>query len=149
DHLIESAFAEYNFIIRSIPSHSDSDKVVIYKTVVEHQDETRGIDKRIRKIIEDLFIDGIKKPILILRALQWKKVKITILIQLNNYPVSYKKKKYGSHKVSGDELEECYKNNETISVEINQSFVIYYKILYNDDGHEDNEDIKAEAAKMF
>ena len=76
--------------------HADSDKVTKYETEVgheHHQDEPRGIDENVKKIIEDLFNDGVKKPKLILRALESRKVKVPTATQLNNYLVYYKKKK--------------------------------------------------------
>ncbi|CAF3896417.1 unnamed protein product [Rotaria sordida] len=132
--------------------HADSDRVTIYETEAEHQhhqDETRGIDENVKKIIEDLFNDGIKKPKLILRALESRKVKVPTSAQLNNYLVYYRKKKYGSHKISLGELEEWCKNNETIPVDENQSFVVCYKILYNGDEYEDDEDIEDDAGGKF
>ena len=44
--------------------------------------------------------------------------------QLNNYLVYYKKQKYGSHKISLDELEQWYEN---------EVFVVSYKILYDEE----------------
>ncbi|CAF1449502.1 unnamed protein product [Adineta ricciae] len=132
--------------------HADSDKVTIYETETEHQhhqDEVRGIDESVRKVIEDLFNDGIKKPKLILRALESRKVKVPTSIQLNNYLVYYRKKKYGSHKISLGELEEWCKNNETVPVDENQSFVVFYKILYNNDEYEDDEDIEDDTCDKF
>ncbi|CAF4727599.1 unnamed protein product, partial [Rotaria sp. Silwood2] len=92
---------------------------------------------------------GIKKPKLILRALESRKVKVPTSAQLNNYLVYYRKKKYGSHKISLGELEEWCKNNETIPVDENQSFVVCYKILYNGDEDEDDEDIEDDAGGKF
>ncbi|CAF4691454.1 unnamed protein product, partial [Rotaria sp. Silwood2] len=50
--------------------HADSGKVTIYQTETEHKhhnDKARGIDENVRKYIEHLFNDSIKKPKLILR----------------------------------------------------------------------------------
>ena len=81
--------------------HSDSDQVTVFQTEAAHEhqnDSTRGIDENVKKVIENLFNDGIKKPKLIHRALQSKGINMPTLTQLNNYLVHYRKKKFGANK---------------------------------------------------
>ncbi|CAF4631602.1 unnamed protein product, partial [Rotaria sp. Silwood2] len=125
--------------------HADSDKVTIYETEAEHEHDSstiRGIDTYVKKYVEDLFNDGVKKPKLILRALQSRKTNVPTLVQLNNYLVYYKKKKFGSHKTSLDELEQWCANHQNIATDKNESFVVSYKILYDDEEYEDDDDNK-------
>ncbi|CAF3998631.1 unnamed protein product, partial [Rotaria sp. Silwood2] len=106
--------------------HADHDKVTIYKTEAEHDhhvDKVRGIDENVKKCIEELFNDGIMKPKQIIRALQARK-------------------KYGSHKISLGGLEQWCENNQDIPTDENESFVVSYKILYNDEEYEDDEDVE-------
>ncbi|CAF4957039.1 unnamed protein product, partial [Rotaria sp. Silwood1] len=106
--------------------HADHDKVTIYKTEAEHDhhvDKVRGIDENVNKCIEELYNDGIIKPKQIIRALQARK-------------------KYGSHKISLGELEQWCENNQNIPTDENESFVVSYKILYNDEEYEDDEDVE-------
>ncbi|CAF4223247.1 unnamed protein product, partial [Rotaria sordida] len=81
--------------------HADSDQVTVYKTEGEHDhhdEKVRGIDENVKKCIEELYNDGIMKSKQIIRALQTRKMKMPTLIQIKNYLVQYKKKKYGLHK---------------------------------------------------
>ncbi|CAF4257093.1 unnamed protein product, partial [Rotaria magnacalcarata] len=57
----------------------------------------------------------------------------------NNYLVHYKKKKYGSHKISLGELEQWCKNNLNVPTDENEAFVVSYKILYDNEEYEDDE----------
>ncbi len=72
------------------------------------------------------------------QALQARKVKMPTYTQINNYLVYYKKKKYGSHQISLGDLEQRCENNRNIPIDENESFVVLYKILYNDEGNEDD-----------
>ncbi|CAF1431807.1 unnamed protein product [Rotaria magnacalcarata] len=132
--------------------HAETDKVTIYKTEAEHDhhvDKVRGIDENVKKCIEELFNDGIMKPKEIIRALQARKVKIPTYTQLNNYLVHYKKKKYGSHKISLGELEQWCKNNLNIPTDENEAFVVSYKILYDNEEYEDDEDVEENDGNLF
>ncbi|CAF2949514.1 unnamed protein product [Rotaria sp. Silwood2] len=67
----------------------------MYKTEAEHDhhvEKVRGIDKNVKKCIEELYNDGIMKPKQTIPALQARKVKMPAYTQLNNYLVYYKKK---------------------------------------------------------
>ncbi|CAF3126805.1 unnamed protein product [Rotaria sp. Silwood2] len=113
--------------------HADHDKVTIYKTEAEHDhhvDKVRGIDENVKKCIEELFNDGIMKPKQIIRALQARK-------------------KYGSHKISLGGLEQWCENNQDIPTDENESFVVSYKILYNDEEYEDDEDVEDDGGNKF
>ncbi|CAF1480218.1 unnamed protein product [Rotaria sp. Silwood1] len=132
--------------------HADHDKVTIYKTEAEHDhhvDKVRGIDENVKKCIEELYNDGIMKPKQIIRALQARKVKMPTCTQLNNYLVYYKKNKYGSHKISLGELGQWCENNQNIPTDENESFVVSYKILYNDEEYEDDEDVEDDGGNKF
>ncbi|CAM4901280.1 unnamed protein product [Rotaria socialis] len=68
--------------------HADSDKVTCYKTEAEHDHydhKGRGIDGNVKKIIEELYNDGVIKPKQIIRALEARKIKTPTYTQLNNY----------------------------------------------------------------
>ncbi|CAF2251995.1 unnamed protein product [Rotaria magnacalcarata] len=132
--------------------HAETDKVTIYKNEAEydhHVDKVRGIDESVKKCIEELYNDGIMKPKEIIRALQARKVKIPTYTQLNNYLVHYKKKKYGSHKISLGELEQWCKNNLNIPTDENEAFVVSYKILYDNEEYEDDEDVEENDGNLF
>ncbi len=65
-----------------------------------------------------------------------------------------KKKKYGSHKISLGELEQWCENNQSIPTDENESFVISYKILYDDEEYddeeyEDDEDVEDDGGNKF
>ncbi|CAF2482353.1 unnamed protein product [Rotaria sp. Silwood2] len=108
--------------------HADSDKVIVYQTEMEHEhhnDKVCGIDENVRKYIEDLFNDGIEKPKLILKS------------------------KLGSCKISVYELEQWYENNQNISIDKNESFIVSYNILYDDEEYEDHQDIEDDGGNKF
>ncbi|CAF1370537.1 unnamed protein product [Rotaria sordida] len=53
--------------------HSDSDKITVYKTEVEHNnhhDKLRGVDENVKQCIQELYNDGVMKPKQIIRALR-------------------------------------------------------------------------------
>ncbi|CAF3230216.1 unnamed protein product [Rotaria sp. Silwood2] len=106
----------------------------MYKTEAEHDhhvEKVRGIDKNVKKCIEELYNDGIMKPKQIIPALQARKVKMPAYTQLNNYLVYYKKNKYSSHKISLD------------------NFVVSYKILYDNEECEDVEENDGNQFRIF
>jgi len=127
----------------SLLYHADSDKVTVYKTEADHDHtnaEVRGIDKDVKQCIEELYNDGIMKPKLIMRALQSRQLKVPTYVQLNNYLVRYKKQKYGSYIISLGELEQWCKENSDVPSDENKAFVVSYKILYEGEDIEDDED---------
>ncbi|CAF3850379.1 unnamed protein product [Rotaria sp. Silwood1] len=132
--------------------HADSDKVTVYQTEAAHEHHngsTRSIDENVKKVIENLVNNGIKKPKLILRALQSRGINVPTLAQLNNYLVHYRKKKFGANKISLGELEQWCKDNQNIPLDENESFVISYKILYEDEDDEDAEDNDGNKFRIF
>ena len=76
--------------------HADSDKVTCYKTESEHDHHDhkgRAIDGNVKKVIEELYNDGVIKPKQIIRVLETRKIKTPTYTRLNNYLIHYKKKK--------------------------------------------------------
>ena len=72
--------------------HTDSEKVSSYKTEAEHDHHDhkgRGIDENVKKVIEELYNDGVIKPKQIMRALEARKIKTPTYTQLNNYLIYY------------------------------------------------------------
>ncbi|CAF1299447.1 unnamed protein product [Rotaria sordida] len=131
--------------------HADSDQVTVYKTEGEHDhhdEKVRGIDENVKKCIEELYNDGIMKSKQIIRALQTRKMKMPTLIQIKNYLVQYKKKKYGLHKISLGELEQWCEGNVEVPIDENKAFVASYKILYDNEEYEDDEDIEEDGNKL-
>ncbi|CAF4602615.1 unnamed protein product, partial [Rotaria sp. Silwood2] len=57
--------------------------------------------------------------------------------------------KYGSHKISLGELEQWCKNNLNIPTDENEAFVVSYKILYDNEKYEDDEDIEENDGNQF
>ncbi|CAF4217556.1 unnamed protein product [Rotaria sp. Silwood2] len=95
--------------------HVESDQVSVYKTEADHEHHegnVRGIDENVKKCIEDLFNDGITKPKQIIRALQTRNFGLPSYVQIKNFFVQYKKKKFGSYIVSLGELEQCDEEDE-------------------------------------
>ncbi|CAF3383995.1 unnamed protein product [Rotaria sp. Silwood2] len=93
----------------------ESDQVSVYKTEADHEHHegnVRGIDENVKKCIEDLFNDGITKPKQIIRALQTRNFGLPSYVQIKNFFVQYKKKKFGSYIVSLGELEQCDEEDE-------------------------------------
>ncbi|CAF3879166.1 unnamed protein product [Rotaria sordida] len=132
--------------------HADSDQVTVYKTEGEHDhhdEKVRGIDENVKKCIEELYNDGIMKPKQIIRALQTRKMKMPTLIQIKNYLVQYKKKKYGLHKISLGEFEQWCDDNVEVPIDENKAFVVSYKILYDNEEYEDDEDIEEDNENKF
>ncbi|CAF1487839.1 unnamed protein product, partial [Rotaria sordida] len=110
--------------------HADSDNVTIYKTEADHDhrnNELCGIDENIKKIIEELYNDGIMRPKLIIRALQSRRIKVLTL----------------------GELEQWCKNNLDIPIDENTAFVVSYKVLYDDEEYEDVEDGGGNKFRVF
>ncbi|CAF4168170.1 unnamed protein product [Rotaria sordida] len=70
------------------------------------------------------------------------------LIQIKNYLVQYKKKKYGLHKISLGELEQWCEGNVEVPIDENKAFVVSYKILYDNEEYEDDEDIEEDGNKF-
>ncbi|CAF4977631.1 unnamed protein product [Rotaria sp. Silwood1] len=98
----------------SLLYHADSDKVTMYRTEADHDhndNEVHGIANDVKQCIEELYNDGIKKPKLIIRALQSRQLKVPTYAQLNNYLGYYKRKKYGSHTISLGELDQWCQDN--------------------------------------
>ncbi|CAM4800311.1 unnamed protein product, partial [Rotaria magnacalcarata] len=107
--------------------HAETDKVTIYKNEAEydhHVDKVRGIDESVKKCIEELYNDGIMKPKEIIRALQ-------------------------ARKCSLGELEQWCKNNLNIPTNENEAFVVSYKILYDNEEYEDDEDVEENDGNRF
>jgi hypothetical protein len=135
--------------------HADNDKVSLYKTEADHDhrdENVRGIDDNIRKCIEELYTDGIMKPKQIIRALQTRNLKVPTTIQLKNFLVQYKKKKYGSYVVSLGELEHWCENNLELPTDENKSFVVSYKVIYDEEEEEeydDDEDVEDDGDNKF
>ncbi|CAF1533506.1 unnamed protein product [Rotaria sordida] len=113
--------------------HADNDKVTIYKNEPEHDhhvDKVRGIDENVKKCIEELYNDGIMKPKQIIRPLQ-------------------ERKKCGSHKISLGELDQWCKNNLNIPTDETEASVVSYKILYDNEEYEDDEDVEENDGNQF
>ena len=72
--------------------HAASDKVTCCKAETEHDHHDhkgRGIDENVKKVIEELYNDGVIKPKQIMRALEARKIKTPTYTQLNNYLIYY------------------------------------------------------------
>ena len=81
----------------------------MYRTEADHdhtEDNVPGIDETVKQCIEELYNDGITKPKLIVRALHSRLLRAPTYVQLNNYLVYYRRKKYGSYIISLGELEQ-------------------------------------------
>ncbi len=100
----------------------------------------RGIDANTKKRIEELFSDGIFKPKQIIRALQTRNFTPPSYVQLKNFFVQYKKRKFDSHIVSLGELQHWCEQNIDIPTDENKCFAVSYKIMYDDEEDEDEED---------
>ncbi|CAF2821308.1 unnamed protein product [Rotaria sp. Silwood2] len=110
--------------------HADSGKVTVYQKEAAHEHHngsTRDIDENVKKCIENLFNDGIKKPKLIFRALQSRGINVPIL----------------------GELEHWCEDNQNIPLDENESFVVSYKILYEDQEYEDVKDNDGNKFRIF
>jgi hypothetical protein len=71
-------------------------------------------------------------------------------VQLNNYLVYYRRKKYGSYIISLGELEQWCQDNSNVPANENTAFVVSYKILYDDEeDEEDDEDVDDTSGKVF
>jgi hypothetical protein len=91
--------------------HADTDQVTCYKTENDHEhgdDQSRGINEKVKQVIGELYNDGVTKPKLILRALEARKMRTPTYTQLNSYLVHLRKKKYGSHQISFYISIECF-----------------------------------------
>ncbi|CAF3898545.1 unnamed protein product [Rotaria sp. Silwood1] len=133
----------------SLLYHTDSDKVTMYRTEADHDhndNEVHGIANDVKQCIEELYNDGIKKPKLIIRALQSRQLKVPTYAQLNNYLGYYKRKKYGSHTISLGELDQWCQDNSNVPSDENKAFVVSYKILYDD---EDVDDTSGRIFRLF
>ncbi|CAF2911546.1 unnamed protein product [Rotaria sp. Silwood2] len=136
----------------SLLHHADSDKVTMYRTEADHDhydNEAHGIAKDVKQCIEELCNDGIKKPKLIIRALQSRQLKVPTYAQLNNYLGYYKRKKYGSHTISLGELNQWCQDNSNVPSHENKAFVVSYKILYDDEEYEDVDDTSGRIFRLF
>ncbi|CAF2157720.1 unnamed protein product [Rotaria magnacalcarata] len=127
--------------------HAASDQVSVYKTEYDHDHrggKVRGIDQSVKKCIEDLFNDGITKPKQVIDALQTRTLELPSFVQIKNFLVQIKKKKFGSYIISLGELEQWCEQNVNIPTDENKYFAVSYKIVYSDDeaenDHEDEED---------
>ncbi|CAF4632468.1 unnamed protein product [Rotaria sp. Silwood2] len=133
--------------------HADSDKVTCYKTEGEHDhdddDKTRGIHETVKRVIDELYDDGVMKPKQIIRALETRKIKTQTYTQLNNYISHLKTKKYGSNTISLGELEQWCKDNEHIPADENKAFVVSYEIIYDTEEYEDDEDVEEDEGNKF
>ncbi|CAF2936935.1 unnamed protein product, partial [Rotaria sp. Silwood2] len=133
----------------------ESDQVSVYKTEADHEHHegnVRGIDENVKKCIEDLFNDGITKPKQIIRALQTRNFELPSYVQIKNFFVQYKKKKFGSYIVSLGELEQWCEQNVNILTDENKYFVVSYKIMYSDEedeNEEDEEDVDGNKFRVF
>ncbi|CAF5004528.1 unnamed protein product, partial [Rotaria sp. Silwood1] len=123
--------------------HADSDKVTYYKTEGEHDHDDdykiRGIHETVKRVIDDLYDDGVMKPKQIIRALETRKIKTPTYTQLNNYISHLKTKKYGSNTISLGELKQWCKDNEHIPADENKAFVVSYEVIYDTEEYEDDE----------
>ena len=107
------------------------------------------MDEDIKKCIEELYNDGITKPKLINRVLQSRQLKVPAYAQLNNFLVHYRKRKYGSHTISLGELEQWCEENSNVPNDEYQAFVVSYKIMYDDEDYEDDEEETSERIFRF
>jgi hypothetical protein len=132
--------------------HADNDNVSLYKTEADHDhpdEKVRGIDDDVKKCIEELYTDGIMKPKQIIRALQTRNLNMLTTIQIKNFLVQFKKKKYGAHVVSLGELEQWCENNLQIPTEENKLFVVSYQVIYGDEEYSDDEDTEDDGSNKF
>lgn len=131
--------------------HADSDKVTCYKTEGEHDhvDNKLGIHEATKKVIDELYNDGVMKPKQIIRALQARKIKTPTYAQMNNYLSHLKKKKYGSNIISMGELEKWCNDNENVPIDENKAFVVSYEIIYNNEEYEDDEEVEENEGNKF
>lgn len=133
--------------------HADNDKVTALKTEEDHDhdqnDSTRGIDSDTKAIIQELYNDGIMKPKQILRALESKTIKVPTNVQLKNFLIQLKKKKYGENKISLGELEQWCINNSIVPIDDDEPFVVSHNITYEDDELEDDEDVEDDNENKF
>ncbi|CAF1453416.1 unnamed protein product, partial [Rotaria sordida] len=101
--------------------YSDSDKITIYQMEAAHEHH----NDRICGIDE-----YVKKSI-------------------ENLFDDEEKKKFDANKISLCELEQCCGNNQDIPLDENKSFVVLYRILYNDEEYKDDEDVEDDGGIKF
>ena len=68
--------------------YADSNKVTCYKTGAKHDHHdhrSRSIGANVKKVMEELYNDGVIKSKQIIRALETGKIKALTYTQLNNY----------------------------------------------------------------
>lgn len=93
------------------------------------EDQNHGISKEVKKIIHELYLSGITRPLNIIYALRNRKItKIPSQRQISNYKVKLVTELHGSSNISYADMEEwCKEKRFNFTMTQHSAFVLDYK----------------------